>query len=142
MPNEANNLLADNLFSPALLLAERIERGLVPVQGRTVIELGAGCGLPSMLAATGSARGGLPALVIATDYPDALILNNLRSNMTRNADMFAPGCAVYSEGFEWGTNTDHLLYVGILPLDLILIRQGLNVPIGHISHPVVQVLMS
>jgi hypothetical protein len=30
---KANTLLADRLFSPSLLLAERIERGLVPATG-------------------------------------------------------------------------------------------------------------
>lgn len=30
---KANTLLADHLFSPSLLLAERIERGLVPLAG-------------------------------------------------------------------------------------------------------------
>jgi hypothetical protein len=32
---KANTLLADHLFSPALFLAERIERGLIPVEGKT-----------------------------------------------------------------------------------------------------------
>ena len=32
---QANTLLADHLFSPALFLAERIERGLIPLQGKT-----------------------------------------------------------------------------------------------------------
>ena len=32
---KANTLLADHLFSPSLLLAERIERGLVPVSGKS-----------------------------------------------------------------------------------------------------------
>ncbi len=33
--NKANTLLADHLFSPALCLAERIERGLLPAEHRT-----------------------------------------------------------------------------------------------------------
>ena len=32
---KANTLLADHLFSPALFLAERIERGLLTVRGQT-----------------------------------------------------------------------------------------------------------
>ena len=31
---QANTLLADHIFSPSLLLAERIERGLLPVSGK------------------------------------------------------------------------------------------------------------
>jgi nicotinamide N-methyltransferase len=112
-PDEANTLLAGNLFSPALLLAERMERGLLPVHGRTVIELGAGCGLPSLLAATRPDCNGVPTLVVATDYPDALILDTLRGNVARNTVLFAPGCSPRCEGYIWGANTDHLMYAVI-----------------------------
>lgn len=32
---QAHILLADQFFSPSLLLAERIERGLIPLEGRS-----------------------------------------------------------------------------------------------------------
>jgi nicotinamide N-methyltransferase len=32
---QANTLLADHLFSPSLVLAERIERGLIDLNGKT-----------------------------------------------------------------------------------------------------------
>ncbi|KAG6333926.1 hypothetical protein ID866_5158 [Astraeus odoratus] len=35
LDGKANTLLADHLFSPALFLAERIERGLIEVSGRS-----------------------------------------------------------------------------------------------------------
>ncbi|TFY59004.1 hypothetical protein EVJ58_g6050, partial [Rhodofomes roseus] len=79
---KANTLLADHLFSPSLLLAERIERGLIPLEAQTVVELGAGCALPSLLAST-LARP--PSLVVPTDYLDAPILVNLTRNLERNA---------------------------------------------------------
>jgi predicted nicotinamide N-methyase len=97
VPDQANTLLAHGLFSPALLLAERIERGLL--HGRTLIELDAGCGLPSLLAATRPDRNGAPTLVVATDYPDALILNTLRGNVARNTDLFEPGYSPRCEGY-------------------------------------------
>ncbi|KIO15801.1 hypothetical protein M407DRAFT_34601 [Tulasnella calospora MUT 4182] len=76
---KAATLLADQLFSPALLLAEAIERGVVPVAGKTMVELGAGTALPSLLAATGKGDGP-PTLVTITDYPDPLLMENLTKN--------------------------------------------------------------
>ncbi|KAH7913324.1 hypothetical protein BJ138DRAFT_1059336 [Hygrophoropsis aurantiaca] len=99
---KANTLLADHLFSPALLLAERIERGLIPTQGRRVVELGAGCALPSLLMA---ALPNPPALVVVTDYPDPIILGNLMNNVVTNSPWFKTGCMVHCAGHEWGQDT-------------------------------------
>ncbi|GLB42338.1 putative lysine methyltransferase [Lyophyllum shimeji] len=103
---KANTLLADHLFSPALYLAERIERGLLPVRNSTVIELGAGTGLPSLLMASIPQH---PSLVVVTDYPDEHILGNLRKNVDHNRRSFQPGCNVQCAGFEWGTDAGPLL---------------------------------
>ncbi|PCH39441.1 hypothetical protein WOLCODRAFT_134764 [Wolfiporia cocos MD-104 SS10] len=103
---KANTLLADHLFSPSLLLSERIERGLVPLAGRTVIELGAGCALPSLLAST---RVPPPALVVATDHPDRTILPNLERNVARNRAHAAAGCTLLARGYEWGADVRPLL---------------------------------
>jgi len=102
---KANTLLADHLFSPALLLAERIERGLIEVYDRTVIELGAGCALPSLLMATLAEP---PSLVVVTDYPDDIILSNLRDNVDRNRGV-TKRCTVECRGYEWGSDAEHLM---------------------------------
>ena len=99
---KANTLLADHIFSPALFLAERIERNL-PGKARLVryglkshyavcifdqyscilvLELGAGSALPSLLLST---RATPPSLVVVTDHPDEVILGNLRKNVKRNS---------------------------------------------------------
>ncbi|KAF8155565.1 hypothetical protein B0H34DRAFT_500555 [Crassisporium funariophilum] len=132
---KANTLLADHLFSPALFLAERIERGLLDVEGRTVIELGAGSALPSLLLSTLPRP---PSLVVVTDYPDEGIMRNLNLNVERNSHLVTnrsalrstasdgahssetpplshsetEGCAVRSLGYDWGTDASDLL--GIL----------------------------
>ncbi|KAF8174073.1 hypothetical protein BJ912DRAFT_1077728 [Pholiota molesta] len=103
---KANTLLADHLFSPALYLAERIERNLLDVNGRTVIELGAGSALPSLLLST---QPNPPALIVVTDYPDEGILGNLKKNVERNRSAITEGCVVKCEGYEWGTDTSKLL---------------------------------
>ncbi|KAF9485102.1 hypothetical protein BDN70DRAFT_708304 [Pholiota conissans] len=105
---KANTLLADHLFSPALFLAERIERNLLDFAGRTVIELGAGSALPSLLLST---RPNPPALVVVTDYPDENILGNLKQNVEKNKEVVTDGCTVKCEGYEWGTDTSKLLSI-------------------------------
>ncbi|THV07067.1 hypothetical protein K435DRAFT_643999, partial [Dendrothele bispora CBS 962.96] len=104
----ANTLLADHLFSPSLFLAERIERGLIPVKGKTVIELGAGCALPSLLMTTINDHES-PSLVVITDYPDPGILANLKANVERNSSLLSPGCIVKWMGYNWGTEASSLL---------------------------------
>ncbi|PFH50601.1 hypothetical protein AMATHDRAFT_144739 [Amanita thiersii Skay4041] len=102
---KANTLLADHLFSPALLLAEWIERGLLPAQGQTMIELGSGSGLPSLLASTLSES---PSLVVVTDYPDESIMRNLTRNVERNSESFTLGHGIHCAGYEWGRDVSHL----------------------------------
>ncbi|KIJ62180.1 hypothetical protein HYDPIDRAFT_115051 [Hydnomerulius pinastri MD-312] len=104
---KANTLLADHLFSPALLLAELIETRVIQVAGRTMIELGAGCALPSLLAATLPEP---PSLVVVTDYPDNIILGNLKDNVERNREHYRSPCVVQCAGYEWGTDTTPLIH--------------------------------
>ncbi|KAF8503890.1 hypothetical protein BU17DRAFT_78324 [Hysterangium stoloniferum] len=105
---KATTLLADHLFSPSLLLAERLELGLVPLAYKTVLELGAGCALPSLLAATFAPPSSTapPRLVLATDYPSPIILDTLRKNIQQNSHVVRAGCVLGYEGFEWGNEED------------------------------------
>ncbi|KAJ6557952.1 hypothetical protein B0H19DRAFT_1028547 [Mycena capillaripes] len=103
---KANTFLADHLFSPGLFLAERIERGLLPAHELSVIELGAGCALPSLLMSTLPAP---PATIVVTDYPDPGILGNLVRNVERNKYLVSSGCTVHCRGYEWGTDVTPLL---------------------------------
>ncbi|KAG6856591.1 hypothetical protein H0H87_002797 [Tephrocybe sp. NHM501043] len=105
--NKANTLLADHLFSPALYFAERIERGLFPVRsGSSIVELGAGSGLPSLLLATIPNH---PAQVVVTDYPDENILGNLKKNLENNRRHFQSSCRIECVGYEWGKDVSALL---------------------------------
>ncbi|PPQ66528.1 hypothetical protein CVT26_009501 [Gymnopilus dilepis] len=92
--------------SSTLYLAERIERGLLDVRGKTVIELGAGSALPSLLL---SSRPEPPSLIVITDYPDEGIMGNLRKNVDRNAAVVSEGCSVKCEGYDWGKDPQRLL---------------------------------
>ncbi|TBU22591.1 hypothetical protein BD311DRAFT_770111 [Dichomitus squalens] len=103
---KANTLLADHLFSPSLLLAELIERGLISLERKTVVELGAGCALPSLLSAT---LINSPSLLVITDYPDQGIIRNLTENVARNRAHYQEACSVNTAGYEWGQDASPLL---------------------------------
>ncbi|KAJ7100018.1 hypothetical protein B0H15DRAFT_818392 [Mycena belliarum] len=130
---KANTLLADHLFSPGLFLAERIERGLLPLHKRNVIELGAGCALPSLLMSSLTAP---PTSIVVTDYPDPGILGNLARNVERNAHLVSPGCTVRCCGYEWGTDVAPLLAYPEISghgYDLVILSDLLHF---HSSHDV------
>jgi len=88
-----------------LVLAEAIERETIPIHDRTIVELGAGTALPSLLAAS---REEPASLVTITDYPDELIMANLRKNVQGNQHSFAPGCRVNCVEYEWGKSVETL----------------------------------
>lgn len=97
--------MADQLFSPALLLAEAIETHAININpGCTVVELGAGTALPSLLMATRRQ----PSLVVLTDYPDPFLLESLKRNIECNRSSFWKGATVQAVGYEWGTDAQHL----------------------------------
>ncbi|KAH9848365.1 hypothetical protein C2E23DRAFT_739784 [Lenzites betulinus] len=105
---KANTLLADHLFSPSLLLAELIEQGIINLSEKTVVELGAGCALPSLIASTLASP---PSLAVITDYPDDTIMTNLSANVARNQEHVNGKCALHAFGYEWGQDVSSLLDV-------------------------------
>ena len=72
----------------------------------SVVELGAGCALPSLLSATLTRS---PSVVLVTDYPDQGILQNLTGNVERNRPHYSEACSVYTSGYEWGQDISPLL---------------------------------
>jgi EEF1A N-terminal glycine/lysine methyltransferase len=69
------------------------------VQGKTVLELGAGAGLPSLACA---ARGA--TTVVATDYPDPDLVANLQYNVDNCGLTSIPG-TIAAKGYLWGNST-------------------------------------
>lgn len=72
--------------------------------GKTILELGAGAGLPSLVGAILGARK-----VVVTDYPDAELIDNLLQNIATCALLPQPATAVVAEGYRWGASTRHIL---------------------------------
>ena len=81
-------------------------RAFLLLTHRVVIELGAGCALPSLLSAT---LADPPAVVVITDYPDDTIMKNLSENVSRNRPHFNSSCDVHPLGYEWGKDVSPLL---------------------------------
>ena len=71
-----HSLWAHVLFNASIALAEFIQR--CDVMGKTVLELGAGAALPSIMAAKYGAH------VLATDFPEQEIINNILYNAEAN----------------------------------------------------------
>ncbi|KAK4119538.1 hypothetical protein N657DRAFT_650034 [Parathielavia appendiculata] len=114
-------LEAHHLWNGARVVASHFEAQPHLVQHRTVLELGAGAGLPSIVAATLGARK-----VVVTDYPD----NDLVENMWRNVrgcelipgvkdegkeNDHEEGLNIVVDGFVWGADPGRLL--GYLPAE-------------------------
>ncbi|OAP55907.1 hypothetical protein AYL99_10059 [Fonsecaea erecta] len=72
------------------------------VQNKTVLELGAGAGLPSLVAAMLGARR-----VVVTDYPDQDLVANLRYNV-EHCSALPDKSKIVAEGFIWGGQVEPL----------------------------------
>ncbi|XP_014562283.1 hypothetical protein COCVIDRAFT_21880 [Bipolaris victoriae FI3] len=66
------------------------------VKDKTVLELGAGAGLPSLVCALKGA-----AQTVVTDYPDADLIDNLRYNID-HCELLSKPPSIVAEGYLWG----------------------------------------
>ncbi|OCL06788.1 hypothetical protein AOQ84DRAFT_440625 [Glonium stellatum] len=69
------------------------------IKGKTVLELGAGSGLPSLVCAINDAQQ-----VVVTDYPDVDLIENLRYNVS-HCTLLPNTRNIEAEGYLWGTPT-------------------------------------
>ncbi|KAJ5239436.1 hypothetical protein N7468_004055 [Penicillium chermesinum] len=116
---EGRRLFAHFLWSAAMVVAEGVEdadfpasevasasdakkeaRGIWNVEGETVLELGAGAALPSLICALGNA-----SRVTATDHPSSPALAGaIQFNMEHNLRNRSSSTNVTIEPHEWGEN--------------------------------------
>jgi nicotinamide N-methyltransferase len=73
------------------------------IQGKDVLELGAGGGLPSLVCAIKGARN-----TVVTDYPDVELVENLRLNATACDTLRHRSSTLHVEGYMWGSSPDKL----------------------------------
>jgi predicted nicotinamide N-methyase len=73
------------------------------VQGKTVLELGAGAGLPSLVCALNGAER-----VVVTDYPDAELIENLQYNID-HCELLPTPASIAAKGYLWGAPVKDIL---------------------------------
>ncbi len=65
-----------------ILFARYLDKHKELCRGKNVLELGAGASLPSMIAALNGAK-----MVVTTDYPEALLIDQLAVNVKQNVSL-------------------------------------------------------
>ena len=105
-----SSLEAHHLWNGSRVVAQHFEAHPALVRGRTVLELGAGAGLPSIAAAVlGAAR------VVVTDYPDPDLVETMWKNVRgcalipRTDDEGDASLPIVVDGYVWGADAAPLL---------------------------------
>ncbi|KAI1842038.1 hypothetical protein JX266_011793 [Neoarthrinium moseri] len=93
------------LWNGARWISTWFEENLSEIKDRTVFELGAGGGLPSIVAAILGAKK-----VVVTDYPDEDLLVMIRKNIGESDALIPePKDRIVCEGYEWGVDPSNVL---------------------------------
>jgi len=115
----AHPLWGHYLWNAARSFASYLDVNPQLYRDRFVLELGAGGGLPGIVAAKNGAKK-----VLLTDYPDASLIENLQFNVTENT-AFGTASRVSVMGYIWGHSTQPLL--DSLPMSPVSVaKQGFD----------------
>ncbi|KAL0568035.1 Protein N-terminal and lysine N-methyltransferase efm7 [Marasmius crinis-equi] len=107
------------LWNSALCLASYFDENAQKLcRNRFVLELGAGGGLPSIIAALNGAQK-----VVITDYPDTSLVDNMQHNVDQNIKDSPMQEKISVQGYIWGTPVKPIM--NLLPseegFDLIIL---------------------
>jgi nicotinamide N-methyltransferase len=92
------------LWNAGRTIADYLEQNKATLlKDKTVLELGAGAGLPSLIAALNGA-----AHVVVTDYPDHDLVANLQKNID-SCDVLPSPRNISAAGFLWGADVSSLV---------------------------------
>lgn len=105
-------LWGDHLWNGGRWLANHLEANPDLVKGKTVVELGAGAGLPSLIASKLGAQ-----IVTCTDYPDRELIDNLAYNFEINC----PEAKTLVTGYLWGDDISELEKSSNGPYDVLFL---------------------
>lgn len=106
-------LWGDHLWNGGRWLANHLEAHPDLIKGKSVIELGAGAGLPSLIASKLDAK-----FVTCTDYPDQELIDNLKHNFKVNCGDAIDDKKILVKGFLWGEDVSDL---GPCPYDVLFL---------------------
>ncbi|CAO3650620.1 unnamed protein product [Cunninghamella blakesleeana] len=96
-------LWAHHLWNASKVFASLFDEYPDLVKNKTILELGAGGALPSLIASIHQ-----PKKVVITDYPDKELIENIQYNVDQNLETIVPKDLITVQGYVWGTNTDSL----------------------------------
>lgn len=94
---------AHHLWNGSRVVSDYFEADPTRVKGRTVLELGAGAGLPSLTAGILGAKK-----VVVSDFPDVDIVQTMQKNVDEAGDLEG---IVMPKGYVWGADVKPLLEV-------------------------------
>ncbi len=83
-------------------MSDYIDRNPHEFKGKSILELGAGAGLPSIASVQAGA-----SLVVVTDYPDHELIENIKHNIVSLLGERQHG-AIHALGFLWGSDPSGL----------------------------------
>ncbi|KAJ0145528.1 Protein N-methyltransferase NNT1 [Colletotrichum tanaceti] len=92
---------AHHLWNGSRVVSNYFEADPTRVKGRTVLELGAGAGLPSLTAGILGAKK-----VVVSDFPDVDIVQTMQKNVDEAGDLEG---IVVPKGYVWGADVKPLL---------------------------------
>jgi nicotinamide N-methyltransferase len=98
-----NPLWGHHLWNAGRIISTYFEKNRSLVAGKTVLELGAGAGLPSLVSAILGA-----SKVVVTDYPDVDLIQNLQYNID-HCPLLPKEGAVVAHGYLWGAPPEEIL---------------------------------
>ncbi|MCJ1341005.1 nicotinamide n-methyltransferase [Bachmanniomyces sp. S44760] len=98
-----NPLWGHLLWNAGQVVSEYLQNNEAIVNGKQILELGAGAGLPSIVSAILGATN-----VVVTDYPDEDLIENLKFNIAENEVYIKSrnvAVNIRAEGYVWGSST-------------------------------------
>ncbi|CCF54316.1 hypothetical protein NDA11_002811 [Ustilago hordei] len=135
-PASIHHIFAHRQWRAGMLLSDALLSSAFPTTSISILELGAGTGLPSITAAL-LPPAAAPLVVVASDYDEPALISELRLNVRRNVAS-APDEVrkrIKVVGHIWGKNTEELL--DCLPasagggFDSVLLADCLWDPLSH-----------
>ncbi|KAN0037853.1 hypothetical protein ACTA71_000024 [Dictyostelium dimigraforme] len=100
--SQRHSLWAHLPWNAGIALSDYFDKH-VDFKNKNVLELGAGAGLPSFIAALNGAKK-----VVLTDYPDANLIENLHYNITNSLPESVTKDRVYGKAHLWGKEPESL----------------------------------